>query len=193
MSDNIASHNNGTSTSYEDTTIQHSCDMFCHKTHTQGNWCPSTPPPILPWKREHSFSPTCDWKDPNPDAGDWDVGTLEYDLDMLRPPSPAIRNVTTTSRNHKIHTDNESWWGNSNGYAQPKDNSPWPGLPTYQKLWQERDGEEVPYWIDEEGKALCDEPEEVEKKYLRAVWKPSEDPPRYNVGVDAKKGMMSQA
>src|SRR6266404_1724128 len=112
---------------------------------------------------------------------------------MSRPPSPAIRSTATTD---KADTAKEQWWGNSNGYARPvwgKANSPWPGLPTYQKLWSERDGEEVPYWMDENGKALCDEPEEVEKKYLRAVWWPSEDPPKYDVGVDAKKGMMSRS
>jgi len=197
MSNNIVNHDNGTSTPYEDTTIQHSCDMFCRKTHAQGDWHPSTPPPILPRKQEHSFSPISDWTgNPNPDTSNWDVGTPEYDFDMSQPPSLAIRNGRATQGDHKAHTDNEGWWGNSNGYTWPvwgKDNSPWPGLPTYQKLWLECDGEDVPYWINEEGKALCDEPEEVEKKHLRGIWRPSEDPPKYDVGVVTKKGMMSRS
>jgi len=197
MSDNVTISHNVTPAPYEDAMVQHSCNTFCRRTHIQGMWRPSTPPPILPRKREHNFIPTHNWtNDPNPDTSGWDVSTPDYDFDMSRPPSPAIRSTGTTHKNHKASTNEEHWWGNSNGYAQPswgKENSPWPRLPTYQKLWKERDGEDVPYWIDEEGKALCDEPEEVEKKRLRAVWWPSKDPPRYDVGVDAKKGMMSRS
>src|SRR6266404_4513402 len=174
MSDNVPTRRNVTITPHEDATVQHSGDTFCRQTHTQDMWRPSTPPPILPRKREHDFIPTRDWTDdPNPDTSSWDVGTPDYDFDMSRPPSPALRSGTTADL--EAAADEEHWWGNSNGYARPvwgKENSPWPGLPSYQKLWLERDGEEVPYWVDEDGKALCDEPEEVEKRHLRAVWRP---------------------
>jgi len=174
MSDNISLCRNVTTTPHADETIQHPCDVFCRQAHTQGMWRPSTPPTVLPRKRDHDFIPTRDWTDdPHPDTSSWEVGTPDYDFDLSRPPSPIIRGGTTTD--HEAEVDEQPWWGNSNGYARPvwgKENSPWPGLPSYQKLWLERDGEEVPYWVDEDGKALCDEPEEVEKRHLRAVWRP---------------------
>src|SRR6266404_6156736 len=99
MSDKITIYRNVAATPYEDETTQHTCDTFCRRTHTQGEWRPSTPPSILPRKREHDFVPTQNWtNEPNPDTSKWDVGTPDYDFDMSRPPSPAIRRTATTDK-----------------------------------------------------------------------------------------------